>query len=54
MQHVRDMYDLLLDQLIAPELGAVDYVRGMCDAMGNSHAELEKLIDSDPGAPALH
>ena len=49
VRHARDLYDLLLEQLIAAE-----DVRGMCDAMGNRLDQLEALPDNGSRPSTVH
>jgi hypothetical protein len=53
LQHAREMYDLLLEQMVAAEPGAGEYLMGMCDAMGNKLDALEMLANGGNPAP-LH
>jgi len=54
VRHARDLYDLLLEQVIAAGPGAAEDVRGMCDAMGNRLGQLEALLDDGTRPSGLH
>jgi len=47
--HARDLHDILLDQLIEAEPDSIEWVRGLCDSLGNHIANLEKAAKVPPG-----
>jgi hypothetical protein len=54
LQHARELHDLLLEQVLAAEPDAADYLRGLCDAMGNKIGDLESITDGTENSPPLH
>ena len=48
VQHTRELYDLLLEQLVIAEPHAIPYLRGMSEAMGYRLFELEALLEGRP------
>ncbi len=44
IREARELHDLLLKGLIEAEPGPTEYLRGLCDSMGNNLDELEGLV----------
>jgi hypothetical protein len=44
LKRARELHDLMLKGLIEAEPGPTEYLRGLCDAMGNNLDELEALL----------
>ena len=44
IRQARELHDLLLKGLIEAEPGPTEYLRGLCDSMGNNLDELEALV----------
>ena len=44
LRHARELHDLLLEGLIEAEPAPPEYLRGLCDSMGNNLDELEKIL----------
>ncbi len=54
VHHARDLYNLLLEHVIASEPNAAEDVRGMCDAMGNRLGQLGALLDNGLRPSIVH
>jgi hypothetical protein len=54
VQHARELYDLLLEQLVIAESHAIPYLKGMSEAMGNRLFELEGLSEGRPDPTQLN
>jgi len=54
VQHARELYYLLLEQLGAAGPYATEEVRGMASAMGNKLDELEALVTIEVDRQPLH
>ena len=53
--HARELHDLLLEQMLAAEPANAEYLRGLCDAIGNNVGALEQLLGIQPRQPpAVH
>jgi hypothetical protein len=53
VQHVRELYDLLVEQLVIAEPPNL-YLQGMSQAMGNRLFELEALSEGRPDSSELN
>jgi hypothetical protein len=54
VQHARELYDLLLEQLIAAEPTLGERAQGMATAMGNKLFELEALAEDSSHPTTLN
>ena len=54
VRHARDLYEILLEQLIAAGPDVSEEIRGMCDAMGNRLDQLDALLDDGSSPPTVH
>ena len=54
IRHARDLYNLLLEQVIAAEPNAAEDVREMCAAMGNRLGQLGALLDNGSRPSIVH
>lgn len=44
LRQARELHDQLLEGLIAAEPGPTEYLRGLCESMGNNLDALERLL----------
>jgi len=51
--HARELHDIILEQLIVAEPDSIEWVRGLCDSLGNHIADLEKVAELPPGKASL-
>lgn len=54
VRYARELYELLLEQVIAAGPDAAEDIRGICGAMGNRLGQLEALLDDGSRPSALH
>jgi hypothetical protein len=54
VRHARDLYELLLEQLIAAGPDAAEDVRGMCDDITIRLDQLEALVNAGPNPPMVY
>jgi len=54
VQHVRELYDLLLAQLVSAQPHTTAYVQGMSEATGKRLFELEAMSEERPNSSELN